>query len=254
MNSKIKKITFGFIISALFIIIVIQVFNIIAVNVSAKRYEEMRQLALEINTEITTESEPYLNEIEESTNQNQYAYKVNNQKIWLDQNTDFTGWLRVEGTKIDYPVVRGNDNIYYLNRDFLKKTSKAGAIFMDYRNIGQFSDKHTVIYGHYMKDGTMFGDLHQYKSKAFYDENRIIEFEGLYENKSYTIFSVTLETADDYEIDLKLSNDAYLNQILGTSIHETRLIPESSMAILTLVTCSYEVDNGRILIHAYENW
>ncbi len=191
--------------------------------------------------------------IKETTDERPYIYKENNQKSFLDQNADYVGWIQVGGTKIDYPIVRGNDNSYYLDRDFLRKSSKAGAIFMDYRNIGQFTDAHTVIYGHYMKDGSMFGDLHLYKSEAFYEENKYIDIQGLYEEKSYTIFSVTIETADDYEIDLKLSNDAYLKQIIENSIYDTGMIPDPGIKLLTLVTCSYEIDNGRILIHAFQN-
>lgn len=252
MNAKYKKILLGFLISILVIYIGFQISNIISINASMKRYDLLRQENLDLNT---TESFLATGTVLSTEDQTQipYIYKENNQKKWLDQNGDFVGWLKVGGTQIDYPVVRGNDNQTYLNRDFLKKSSKAGAIFMDYRNIGQFSDQHTVIYGHYMKDGSMFGDLHLYKSEAFYKENMIIEMSGLYEEKSYTIFSVTIERADNYEIDLKLSNDDYLKRILTASIHNSNLIPDQGVKLLTLVTCSYEIDNGRILIHAFEN-
>lgn len=253
MNHKYKKILFGLFASGMAISIGIQSFNLININASAERYEDVKEMKVETSSETLEEDGEVAESMKETTDERPYIYKENNQKSFLDQNTDYVGWIQVGGTKIDYPIVRGNDNSYYLDRDFLRKSSKAGAIFMDYRNIGQFTDAHTVIYGHYMKDGSMFGDLHLYKSEAFYEENKYIDIQGLYEEKSYTIFSVTIETADDYEIDLKLSNDAYLKQIIENSIYDTGMIPDPGIKLLTLVTCSYEIDNGRILIHAFQN-
>lgn len=252
MSAQYKKIFFGFLVSTLLFLIGYQISSIFSINASMKRYDVLRQKNVESSTQehvLTTET-VLSSEWQTPT---QYVFKENVYKKWLELNGDFVGWLKIGGTQVDYPVVRGDDNETYLNRDFLNKSSKAGAIFMDYRNIGQFSDRHTVIYGHYMKDGSMFGDLHLYKSEAFYKENMMIEMSGLYEEKSYTIFSVTIEQADDYEIDLKLSSDDYLKQILNASIYNTKLIPGRGVKLLTLVTCSYEIDNGRILIHAFEN-
>ena len=89
-------------------------------------------------------------------------------------NPDVVGWLVIEGTSIDYPVVQGDDNEYYLNVDFHGQTSDRGAIFRDYRYTDD--DSYNIIYGHHMKDGTMFHDLYLYKSPDYRDKHPNILF------------------------------------------------------------------------------
>lgn len=185
-----------------------------------------------------------------------YAYKENNQLEWLNINEEYVGWLSIQGTNINYPVVRGGDNKKYLNTDFFNQKSDAGALFMDYRNIAQFNDNHTVIYGHYMKDGSMFHNLHLYKDESFNEAHDVIQLQGLYETRSYTIFSVYIESANDYELNLNAlsgNDEVYLVEILSRSMYDFEITPSSNSKILTLVTCSYEIDNGRMIVHAVEN-
>ena len=92
------------------------------------------------------------------------------------QNRDVIGWISIPGTSIDYPVVRTDDNEFYLNHNILKEESKHGAIFMDFRNADRGQQKHIILYGHDMKNGTMFHGLLNFKQKSFFSENRIISF------------------------------------------------------------------------------
>ena len=92
------------------------------------------------------------------------------------QNRDVIGWISIPGTSIDYPVVRTDDNEFYLNHNVLKEESKHGAIFMDFRNADRGQQKHIILYGHDMKNGTMFHGLLNFKQKSFFSENRIISF------------------------------------------------------------------------------
>lgn len=85
-------------------------------------------------------------------------------------NPDVVGWIAAEGTEIDYPVVRGKDNDFYLRHLFMGEQNKLGSIFMDYRNHSDFSNKNTIIYGHNMKDGSMFSSLIKYKDQHYYDK------------------------------------------------------------------------------------
>ncbi len=124
-----------------------------------------------------------------------YSIESNPQKEWLDVNQDYQGWLSIEGTNIDYPTVRAVDNYFYLDKDFLKNKNELGAIFMDYRNVGNFNDRHTAIYGHYTWNGKMFADLHNYKEEGFGKENNIIKFNTLYGEKEFQIFSVYVDSA-----------------------------------------------------------
>ena len=86
-------------------------------------------------------------------------------------NPDVCGWLTVTGTKIDYPVVQGKDNLYYMNRDYYGNPSLAGSIFLDTRNSSSFSDAYSLVYGHHMDDHLMFGDLDLFKDEQFFRLN-----------------------------------------------------------------------------------
>lgn len=187
---------------------------------------------------------------------NDYDYKPNKNSEYLAMNSEFTGWITIAETVIDYPIVRGSDNKFYLNRDIYKNSSDAGAIFMDYRNIGQFNDQHTIIYGHYMKNGTMFGGLHEYKEETYFNTHDKIKVSGLYGEKTYTIFSAYLVSADEYKLELHFKGGDYKNYLetlQSYSMHKKNLILSEDKALLTLATCSYETENGRIIIHAIED-
>lgn len=185
-----------------------------------------------------------------------YQYVENKNKEWLDINPDFVGWVRLSGTRIDYPAVRGNDNQEYLDKDFNGRASAGGSIFMDYRNLGNFNDTHTIFYGHTMKNKTMFHDLVYFHDPAFFRENSLIQLAGLYETKNFKIFSVYEISADDYAFRLEFENTndyaSYLDQLIALSMHTSDITMDADLGLLTLVTCSYGVNNGRTVVHAIE--
>lgn len=185
-----------------------------------------------------------------------YSTSPNLQKEWLDINNDYQGWLYIEGTNIDYPVVRALDNSYYLDRDFLKEKSELGAIFMDYRNIGNFNDTHTAIYGHFTWNGKMFADLHNYKDKNYILNNNIIKFNTLYGEKEFQIFSVYVDSATDYKLQFDFFDDLeyenYLINLKELSMYELPFELNTDKLLITLATCSYEIGNGRLIIHGIE--
>lgn len=89
-------------------------------------------------------------------------------------NPDIVAWIRIEGLGIDYPVVQGEDNEHYLHYTFRGEANVAGSIFLDYRNKADFSDPKIILYGHNMKNGTMFGSLKKYQDESVFQENQII--------------------------------------------------------------------------------
>ena len=167
-------------------------------------------------------------------------------------NSDYQFWINVEGTNIDYPVVQGSNNDFYLNHDFNKNYLPAGSIFLDYRNNFE-EDSNSVIYGHHMRNSTMFGQMEKFKDKDFFEENKIITLktgDSIYE---YEIFAIGVYDADFGYNRVSFSNEKdfndFLNKILSKSIY-SRNIVSSKDKIITLSTCSYEYDDARTAIFA----
>lgn len=188
----------------------------------------------------------------------------NNQKEIINEelaslkeiNKDTVGWLKVNETNIDYPVVQHTDNEYYLKKNFKQESDNSGWIFMDYRADSINLSDNTIIFGHNMYySGVMFGTLYKAKSSSWYTkpENQIIEFNTLYDNMKWQIFSIyTIETTNDYLISDFSTSEKYqnfLNLITDRSIYEFNTPVSTKDKILTLSTCS---NNGqkRLVIHA----
>lgn len=168
------------------------------------------------------------------------------------ENPNYVFWIKVKGTKIDYPVVHGENNEFYLNHDFNNKENRSGAIFLDYRNIGS-EDDNLVIYGHNMRNGAMFHDLTKFKDKSFIKENNIITIESLEGNRTYKIFAMYVESGYNDFIKLKFLNKEekreYLEEIKKKSIYNIDEIVKDDDDIITLITCSYEFDEARTILH-----
>lgn len=175
-------------------------------------------------------------------------------KSLLELNADVVGWISIAGTEIDYPVVQHTDNDYYLNHNLEQARSSHGAIFMDYRNQNVLEDKHTVIYGHHMKDGSMFGELSNYKDEAYYRAHDIITFDGLEQPTRWQIFSVYVYTPEHQFFQFQYANEQeysdYLQKIVEASSYDTGVMISAEDQLLTLVTCTYEVSDARFIIHA----
>lgn len=169
-------------------------------------------------------------------------------------NSDTVGWLRVEGTNINYPFVQTSDNNYYLKRDFKKKYSNAGWVFMDYRNKLSNLDRNTIIYAHGRVDGTMFGSLKNIFSSNWYQNknNYIVKMSTEYNNSMWQVFSVYIipETSDYLKIDFKDDYEyiEFLYMLQGRSEYEFDVELNKEDKILTLSTCYKE--NERVVLHA----
>lgn len=174
-------------------------------------------------------------------------------KPLLEINDEIVGWINIKDTNIDYPVVQGEDNKFYLDHNVKKEKSKAGSIFMDYRNNGDDRDKNTILYGHHMKDGTMFKDLMGYKDPNFLKDHLIISFSTLYKKNLWEIFSVYVTDIEFDYIKTDFHTDEeyhkFLEEITEKSLFNTNIQPTIEDKIITLSTCSYEFDNGRFVVH-----
>lgn len=173
----------------------------------------------------------------------------------VEMNEDVLGWINVPNTVIDYPVVQTDNNDYYLDHNIEQNSSKTGSIFMDFRNNGEAKDRHTILYGHHMRDGSMFKDLEQYSDQDFFERNASITFTTLYETVEWEIFSVYVTDTDFYYIqtDFRSNRDyvGFLNKLQDKSMFAQEDVDLSEDdQILTLSTCSYAFNDARLVVHA----
>ena len=179
---------------------------------------------------------------------------VSYQKL-LGKNSDTVGWLIVPGTKIDYPVLKGTDNSYYLQRNFNRAKDSNGWIFMDYRNGDQELDSNTIIYGHNRYySGVMFGTLNNVTKKRWLnnESNHYITFNTMYQSMTWKVFSIySIDVTSDY-LYINFENDEsyqnFINLIKGRSNYQFNTEVTAKDKILTLSTC---LDNDkRLVVHA----
>ena len=172
----------------------------------------------------------------------------------LEINPEVVGWITIPGTVIDYPVVQTDNNEYYLSHDINGNKSKRGAIFMDYRNTPNGDDKNTILYGHHMRDGSMFKDITKYKDKDFFDQNTTIWFYTLSELTQWEVFSAYVTDTEfnylrkDFESEEDYLN--FINTLKNKSMHNSEVELSKDDKIITLSTCSYEFDDARFVVHA----
>lgn len=169
-----------------------------------------------------------------------------------ETNKDYVGWISMPGLLIDHPVVIGKDNVYYLTHSLYKAYNKYGTIFVDYRNKNVFAEAHLVIYGHHMKNKSMFSHLDELRTKSKYEANKIIQIytqDGL---KKYLIFSVYPVDAAIYSLSLPYKGNikTLIAEYVKKSLYKTGVDVSKATQVLTLVTCTLAVTNGRLLVHA----
>lgn len=178
-----------------------------------------------------------------------------------EQNPDIVGWIKIDDTRVDYPVMwTPDDPEFYLRRNFQKEDSVAGTPFLDAASTMPGSSN-WLIYGHNMKNGTMFHDTLKYEDKAFYDGHKTIHFdtlegEGLYEIVAVCYTQIYEENAQVFKyyqyasIVDEASFDTYVQGVKALSIYDTGVTPVWGDQLITLSTCEYSVEDGRFIIVA----
>lgn len=169
-------------------------------------------------------------------------------------NDDIVGWLTIEGTAVDNVVVQASDNEYYLRRDINGEHSTAGTFFMDYENNTYDLDRNTVIYGHNMRNGSMFHDLRYYTDRAYYDEHRYILLMTPYEETIWEVFAFYETSTDFYYIQVIFpDDDAFMTLLSGIkekSLYDTGVDVTTDDSILSLSTCADSSRDTRYALHA----
>ena len=182
---------------------------------------------------------------------NNEEYKIDFAKL-KQKNSDAIAWIKVNGTDIDFPVVKGTDNSYYLTHNFDKEKNKAGWIFADYRNKFDGTDKNIIIYGHNMKNGSMLASLKDVIKEEWYnnENNKYIALITENENCKYQVFSVYQIETEEYYLQTNISNfKEFVEKIKGRSKKDFNVDIKETDSILTLSTCA---DNTkyRVVLHA----
>lgn len=171
-------------------------------------------------------------------------------------NSEVVGYIKVDNTRIDYPVVKGINNSYYLTHNLEKKYNVAGWIFADYHNKFDGTDKNIVIYGHKMKNGSMFGTLKDILNKSWYEKenNKEIIFITDKYTYYYQVFSVYSIEPEDYYINTEFATEAEFSEFVKTiksrSIFDFKLDVDSSDTVLTLSSCLDSYNKKRVVLHA----
>lgn len=178
-----------------------------------------------------------------------------------EMNDHMVGWIKIEGTKVNYPVMQTpNSPDYYLNRNFSKENSRFGCIYArETCDIKAPSDNIT-LYGHHMRDGSMFAALNGYLNKWFFEEHPIIIFDTLTEYHTYQIFAVFKTSASvgkgfPYHQFENAANaeefDAFVAECKRLSFYDTGYTPVYGDKLICLSTCEYTLENGRFVVVAY---
>lgn len=164
----------------------------------------------------------------------------------LEHNSDYAAWIQVPDTQLSYPVVRGSDNEKYLNYTFEGSYNPAGAIFMDYRNSANLQDYHTILYGHNVKSGLMFGSLASYRTSSYLEEHPYIILYTADTAHYYRVFNVRVcDMYDDgYRIEF---TDAADFAAFATGYGA----PQGTTNMITLSTCTSGPKTERLLVLAW---
>ena len=187
-------------------------------------------------------------------NSNNEKYIVDFKKL-KSENSDVVAYIKVNNTNIEYPIVKTSNNNFYLNHSFDKSKNSRGWIFADYKNKFDNTDKNIVIYGHNMRDESMFGSLKNILNEEWYNnaENKNITFLTEKENYIYKVFSIYKIESEDYYIKTNFKNDEdyekFLNTIKNRSIKNFDINLNINDKIITLSTCANN-NKYRIVLHA----
>ena len=235
----------------------------------ADRFDELSSIAANAQTETkepeTTEA-PETLEVPETTAATEETTvptepgMIPGYKEIYEMNNDVVGWIKMEGTRLDYPVMQTPDEPnYYLYRSFDKTNSKRGSIYArEVCDINAPSDNIT-IYGHNMADGSMFATLNNYVNKWAWDDNSLIFFDTLTEYHTYKIFAVFKTSANigqgfSYHQFVDASTEKEFNDFVATckklAFYDTGITPVYGDKLICLSTCEYTLDNGRLVVAA----
>ena len=221
---------------------------------------------LEEGEEIKQESD-LLNtiEIEETQVTPQKTERMLQIEKLQEQNSDIVGWIEVEGTNINYPVLQGEDNGYYMNHNYKKEENTYGSIFLDKDYDWSIPSSNLLLYGHNLQNGELFHDILNYKDQSYYEEHPVIRFTTEKEDSEFEIISAFYSrvyyksetNVFRYYYFINADNEEEYNEFVENakeaSIYDTGKTAEYGDQLITLSTCSYHTEDGRFAVVARKN-
>lgn len=175
-------------------------------------------------------------------------------------NNDMVGWIEIPGTSIDYPVVQSPyQSNFYLRRNFYKQKATCGTIYVREKCDVNAPSDNVTIYGHNMRIGTMFADLHKYEDQEFWKNHSLVYFDTMFEYHTYEIFAVFISSADmstgfSYHTFDNAKDSAEFDQFVQTckslSLYDTGITPVYGEKLITLSTCDKSIEDGRLVVVA----
>lgn len=213
-------------------------------NKEEKEQEKLRDNLIEVAVTKTSQ------ENNENSEKSNIPIEVDFE-VLKNENKDIIAWLYSEGTPINYPIVQAKNNDYYLRRLLDGTYNQAGTIFVDYRNDRNFEDYNTIIYGHNMKNDTMFGTLTNYKNQEYFNKHK--EMYLFTENKNFKIelFAgyITSSESDIYNFPKTSStNEKLIKTAIKKSTFKSELEVTKEDKIITFSTCDYDFENARYVL------
>ncbi len=186
---------------------------------------------------------------------------LNEYKTLYNKNRRLIGWLKIDDTIIDYPVMQTANNEYYLDHNFNQEKDNNGSIFMDAECVAYPRSQNLILYGHHMRSGKMFGDLEKYASESYYKKHSIIQFDTIYEKGTYQVMYVfRAKVLKENEIAFKYYQfidanspeefDSYMKEMGKMSLYDTGVTAEYGDELLTLSTCDHSQTDGRFAVVA----
>lgn len=169
----------------------------------------------------------------------------------LAENSDVVGWIYSDGTQINYPVLRGESNESYIHTMINGEYNSAGSIFMDFRNNPDLSDINTILYGHHMKNGSMFASLHKYSDQTYFEEHSYIWYLTPQGNYRINVISGFIENAVAPVYGLFEDEESFrefVDYAIAKSDFQSRYDYSKAEHLMVLSTCSYEYDDARYII------
>lgn len=178
-----------------------------------------------------------------------------------NKNKRLIGWIKIDDTKIDYPVMQTVNNEYYLNHNFNQEEDKNGCIFMDYQCDVVAGCDNIILYGHHMQSGKMFGTLNKYSSESYYKEHPKIQFDTIYNKGEYEVMYVfRSKVYSEEDVTFKYYQfinagsakefNSYMNEMAALSLYDTGVTATYGDKLLTLSTCDYQENQGRFVVVA----